>query len=980
MLSLSRVLSAVGLLAFVGGPFSMAPASAQSLQGASTPVAASQVSGTVTDTSGAPVGGAAITLSGAQTYSATSDAQGRYTVAPVTPGVYAAAVSRAGYQTGTEQDIAVTPGVPVTLNVQLAAPTLSTLRVIGSTRTVFSRSTFNTSPASVSVINSQAFIDQGQPQVRTILNQTPGIVASLPATSGNGASPGAITFPNIRGGLSFETASLIDGHPVSVGAFGDYVSTFLSSFLLQSVELVKGPGAAAPEVNYAIGGTVNFRTLDATRKPTGYQTIGVDGFGGTFSNVGYSNTIMNGKLGFVFDYAVDGTPGPLNNYTNFMPVNAQWLVNGQPIASATTTSPFIPGLNTRYFNATSSLVFSGIPVSTTYSNKGELAKLRYNFSNSTSFTASYLGSQTWTEQNGNHIYLDPSTFNPGASYTSVTGPAANSQILVEDNVFLPQHEWEINNEPIFQGELRTSLRNNNILARAYSASISRLQYNGLNNPSQAGGISNVQLFGTTSLCPVGYTVNAGKCAPPGGGAAIAPTPATFTGQPATLVNQSAYFNDSEEDRLHGYSLEIDHPFGDSGNLLSFADDYSSSVTGKYNVGTFTPGSTTSTAGVPPTSGQKFNTLLVRYIGSVGPRAQVTLSNYFNSYLTHYSTDNGATFKDQHNSHYDARLGLTYRAARNASLRAAVGSAIAPPYIGLYSRVTSAPVIDRSGLFATNTQANPAIRPETSFGYDLGGDVRLGDGQTVFSGDVYLTNLWNQLIGTSQYFNGVATVPGLPLGTNGAGTGAPVTVPLVSSGSTNLAQARYEGIELSLRRDPAVGFGFTLQGALQHATPINIPASFYTAAGGTVPVRNLGVVPGPNFFGGSQGVSNQPVPYSQGYAEIRYRTQRGGLVSFGETYYGDNNSLFQPAFFIANANAIMPLSHGVSLNVNIDNVFNTLGNPYITEYGGIVQPYIPGAQAAIGPGGSLVPVFGAQLNGNTYGPRNVRVSLSYRIGG
>jgi outer membrane receptor protein involved in Fe transport len=987
VLYLSRVLGIVGVCAIVGGPIGMAPAIAQSIPvvAQSAPAAASTVAGIVTETSGTPVRGATITLVGPKRYTATSDDAGHYAVPAVSPGIYAATVARTGYSSGTEQDVAVVAGQPYTLNIQLAAPTLSSLRVIGSTRAVFSRSTFNTSPAAVNVISTQTFIDQGQPQVKTILNQTPGLQASLPATSGNGAAPGAITFPNIRGGLSFETASLIDGHPVSVGAFGDYVTTFLNSNMLQSIEVVKGPGAAAPEVNYAIGGTVNFRTLDPSRKPTGYESFGVDGFGGTSTNLGYSNTILNGKLGFVLDYAVNGTPGPLNNFTTYMPVNSNWLVNGQQITSATTTSPFIPGLNTKYFNNTSSLLFSGIPVSTTYSSKAELAKIRYNFSNATSLTASYLGSQTWTEQNGNHIYLDPSTFKPGASYgTPAGGPQSGQQYLVQDNIFLPQHEWEINNEPIFQTELRTSFNNNNILARAYSASISRLQYNGLNNPTQPGGISGVQLFGTASLCPVGYALatkgaNVGKCV--SGSSVVAPTPTTFTGQTATLVNQSAYFNDSEEDRMHGYSIEVDHPFGDTGNVLSIADDYNSSVTGKYNISTYVPGGLAATANVPPSSGQKINTLLVRYIASVGDRTQLTFSNYFNTYLTHYSTDDGATFTDQHNSHYDTRLGLTYRVNPDLSVRGAAGSAIAPPYIGLYSRITSAPVIDKLGQFATNTEANPGIRPETSFGYDLGADLRFGPGKlTVLSGDVYLTNLWNQLISSSQFYNGVVTVPGLPLGTNGVGTGAPVTVPLVSTGSTNLAQAQYEGIELALRRDPAVGFGFTVQGSLQHATPRNVPPSFYTAAGGTVPIRNLGVVPGANFYGGSQGVSNQPIPYSQGYAEVRFRMPRGGLLSFGETYYGNNNSLFVPAFTIANANAIVPLSHGLTLNFNLDNVFNTLGNSYITEYGGVVQPYIGGAQAAIGAGGALVPVSGAQLNANSYGPRNLRVSIGYKLGG
>jgi outer membrane receptor protein involved in Fe transport len=955
---MSRALGIVGLAALIGGPLSVAPAQAQSVPIAqTTPVTQSQVSGLVTDTAGTPIAGAIVTLTGPRTYTGTSDAAGRYTIPNVAPGVYLASVTRTGFQTGTEQDVAVT-GVPITLNVQLAAPTLTSLRVIGSTRTIFSRASFNTSPAAVNVVSTQTFIDQGQPQVRAILNQTPGIVVSLPATSGNGAAAGAITFPNIRGGLSFETASLIDGHPVSVGAFGDYVSTFLNAFTLGSVEIVKGPGANAPEVNYAIGGTVNFRTLDPTRKPTGYEMISIDSFGGVSSNFGYSNTIMNGKLGFVIDYGVNGTPGPLTNYAMPTPMNRNWLVNGQAITGTITTSPPIPGTTQTIFNGTATLLYSGIPVSTTYSNKTELVKIRYNFSPATALTASYLGSQTWTEQNGNHFNQYTSIFNPGASYTPAFGPQPGP-ILAEDNIFAPPHEWEINNEPIFQAEVRTTLGTNNILLRGYTASINRLQYNGLNSPAQPA-VFGAQLFGTATV----------------GGVAQ-----TYTGQNVTLTVPGAYFNSSEEDRLRGYTLEIDHPFGDTGNVISLVADQTHSTTGSYNVGTFIPGLTGggSTATVPPTSSQTFTTILARGIWQVGPRLNVTWSNYFNTYLTHYSQTNGATFINQQNSHFDSRLGLTFRVNPDTSLRASAGSAIAPPYLQLYSRINTAPQLTQPAqLIATNSEANPNLRPETSFGYNLGGDYRFGPGkQTVFSMDIYRTNLWNQLISTSQYANGTVTLNTCLVGQTFPNcTGPLTTVPLFSTGSTNLAQARYTGVEFGLRRDPVVGFGFALQAALQQATPVNVPANFYTNPGSTLPIRNLGVIPGVNFYGGSQGVSNQPIPYSQGFGEIHYRTAKGAYVSFGETYYGPNNSLFLPAFLIANANGSLPLGgHGLSLSVNIDNLFNTYGNSYITEYQGIFQPYIPGAVTTGG-----APLSGAQLNANTYGPRNVRVTLGWKVGG
>ena len=100
-----------------------------------------------------------------------------------------------------------------------------------------------------------------------VLDQIPGMQISYPGSAANGASTGAITFPNIRNGLSYETATLIDGHPLSVGLYGDYVTTFLESGAAAVGRSHQGPGATAPQVNYAINGTVNFRTKDPRRRP-----------------------------------------------------------------------------------------------------------------------------------------------------------------------------------------------------------------------------------------------------------------------------------------------------------------------------------------------------------------------------------------------------------------------------------------------------------------------------------------------------------------------------------------------------------------------------------------------------------------------------------------------------------------------------------------------------------------------------------------
>ncbi|MBV9439636.1 MAG: carboxypeptidase regulatory-like domain-containing protein, partial [Candidatus Eremiobacteraeota bacterium] len=320
------------LAAIVGGPLSTAPAFAQNT---ASGTATSTVSGVATDSSGAPLGGVSLRFRGPAEYTATTDANGRYSI-PVAPGVYSVTATKTGYTTVTEQDFAVVAGQPATLGVQLAQATLTTtLQTIGRVTTRSSRSTFNATPASQQIVTAQTFQDQGQQQVQRVLDQTPGIVIDHPGTSATNASPGAITFPSIRGGLGFETASLIDGHPLAVGNFGDYVTTFLNSDLLQSVELVKGPGASLDQINYAINGAVNFRTLDVPTRATGQLKFGVDSFNGTFSNFRYGNTALGGKLQYMFDYAIVGTPGPMYNVPAPTTVSSGVLINGQAQSGST---------------------------------------------------------------------------------------------------------------------------------------------------------------------------------------------------------------------------------------------------------------------------------------------------------------------------------------------------------------------------------------------------------------------------------------------------------------------------------------------------------------------------------------------------------------------------------------------------------------------------------------------------------------------
>ena len=906
----SCVVVALSLAAALLAPVPARPAAGQAT-----------ITGTVTDTSGVPLAAAQVLLEGPTAAVTTTNARGVYTFASVAAGVYSVSAVKGGYSATTVQDVVALVGSRTITNIALTPISFESLRTIGRTVVTAQRGTFNTSPASVAVVNNQAFVTQGQLQVSRVLDQTPGIVTGHPSTTANGASPGAIVFPNIRGGLSFETASLIDGHPLIVGRFGDYVTTFLNSYLFDDVELIKGPGASAPEINYAIGGTVNFRTKEPTLQRRGSIDLGSDSYGGIFSNFATTGTMPNGRLSYAFDYAVNGTPGPLHDYNGFITLSSGALIDGQAQSGFSTSAPNMPGVqNVPFSNAT--LVACCFRLSTTFTNKNELAKLRYKLSGATTATFSYLGSQTWTEQNGNHVSQLATNFMPGATYS---GPIAPKTLNTLQDVFFPPGEFEINNEPIFQFDVRSARGNDTILARYYAASINRLQYGGTTPPGDY--TTNLTLYGT---------VRTGTPA----------TTRTFNGTPAVVTIRGAFFLQSEEDKLHGVSFEYDHPVAN--NMYTLAVDANSATTNSYQ---WTGNNFTNQ--IPAGSRQRFTTVLLRGYFTLNQKLNATLSNYFNTYNSRFTPDVGQTYQTATKSHYDARIGMTYRPTGNLSLRMAAGSAVAPPYLNLLDQTTTAPLLNRGGTFYTNTLNAGNLAPETSFGYDIGADARLGDGASFLSLDAYRTLLHDQFI-NATFVSG--TINGLPVFT---------------TENLNLANARYEGLEAAFRRRPPYGLGWTLQGALLRAFPYNLPPGFFNTSAGPN-TTNLAVVPNINFLtGGPSGtgrfnaVSNQSIPYSQGYAEVNYRDRRGAYYSVGETYYGANNSFNRPAFGVANATIRIPVAADAALQVSVDNLNSIYSSTFIDQFAGNRIPLVNGNVGL--------------TNGNVVGPTVYRLLLHKTFG-
>ena len=286
---------------------------------------------------------------------------------------------------------------------------------------------------------------------------------------------------------------------------------------------------------------------------------------------------------------------------------------------------------------------------------------------------------------------------------------------------------------------------------------------------------------------------------------------------------------------------------------------------------------------------------------------------------------GWTFASSTTRHFDNRLGLTYRASQNAILRASAGSAIAPPYINLLSQINGAISAQAGAGTYLQTKNAGGLKPETAFGWDLGADVRLHDGVTSLSTDVYSTTLYNAFI-TQVYDSGIeCTTAYNPKCTNPG--------ELFFKSNVNLNRERYEGAELAVRRSPDRGFGYRFAGGLQKAYAYNLPQCFYSTTTNNCAAfnTNLAIVPGINSSGNAvnsaggilNGFSNQSIPYFNGSAELSYRFDGGAYLAFGETFYGKNNSLNENPFQIARVTARVPLNDSLSLQVSGDNIFNTL---------------------------------------------------------
>lgn len=934
------------------------------------------LSGIVSDTTDSAVAGAVVLLSGPANLSTITDKGGAFQFSALPLGTYRMSVSKTGYSATARDDVAVT-GPNTAVSVILVSLNVRQLgRIVISAKA----GTINTTPASVFQVTAQTFQDQGQIQLRPILEEIPGVTVEIrngDAFNNGGAimALGNDTLVTIRGAFSYETATLVDGHALFGGLDNvGFNSSLLNSIGLQRIDTVKGPGASSPTINDAIGGSLNYVTLDPTRTPHGDLSEGYDGYGGSVFSFDYSGTTPNGKLGYAFAHGAQATPGGLNQHTNFFtPFGG--FVNGQPIGVCFGDTG--PACSVFEYPKSGNVTDAGSPVDgvgyhlifccdterTLGTEFNDFAKLRYHFSPSTTYSMTHMTDTTNNDFGG---FQGLQFGGPFVGFAGYTGPVPGLVDEAQPNEYTGSQQFQVLNEYDLQtaavhGSLRLSY------ATFYQFTYYFEQQSAKSPPFLAYG-----------AVPTGNPSN----------------PFIYAnGMPVTLTSTNDYTINGYTS-LRDYLLEYDLPVKSTLFTLSYDRTAYTPDVGQRCCGpTFFFDNYSAIYGHHLKA--RSDQVLLRATFEARRNLMTTASLYFNRYdsitatasssQAFYGNASGSppgcgtndgcfnnpyvqayynSFTD-HYRYYDApRLGLTWRPTGDISWRFAVGGAIAPinlEYSNLGPGIPQ-PNNPSNPSYYTETSGDPNLHPETAFGYDLGMDKLLPNKDILVSGDAYFTNLYG-LFDTVTRFDG--TFAGKPL---------------IATLYTNINNSRYEGVELAVRKSPALGFNWQINGALMRAYAYNLPPHFYdtptidptTGKVTWIPfTSNLSVIPGKNFnngyFNGGPGDGTEASPYSEGYAEVSYRTLRDGLLRLGATYYGPNNSYFRPAFFVLSASAHREILPHTSLEASVDNLGNL--------YNGLLQASY--FETKDGPG---VPIALANHElglspGGVVGPRTLKFTLT-----
>jgi outer membrane receptor protein involved in Fe transport len=525
----------------------------------------------------------------------------------------------------------------------------------------------------------------------------------------------------------------------------------------------------------------------------------------------------------------------------------------------------------------------------------DLAKLRWRFTANTSLSVGYIGmhSEYFASGGAFGTYDGERTILPsapgalgGTEYSSPQYPGLIGQTVPAYTI---AHNTTVQtDQPLFEAELRTAIKNDTLLIRPYAGTI----FNLLDGSGRSSGPD-----------------------PSVGGAwaGVTTGPGCSVQSPCLVADSAlAGYRDQEVDRLNGATVTLIHPVGEASLDLSY--DYHADVTavtsGDPNTHfNGTVASFNSYLPIIPTTRARNSDWSATYTLPLTRRLQLFAGEYYTNWKLDYGTVvNTFDFLSGRGSqtltsgvrdyrHNDPHLGFTWRPQTDTALRLTAGSAITVPYAELVAGGQNAMgAFSGTGVFA---ERNPALQPESTVAYDLGLDHRLHDGSVVAL-DAFDNTIHDVFATRVTPFDGATTLnipAGSPLNALFATTTVPVNAPL----------ERNYGLEMSIGHAPAAGLGYRLATTFQRAYLEELPASFFFAPTSLVDGKQLD--------------GSTSIPYTHAYGELNFRHRSGVSALLGADYTGANNWTNGPAFTVWSSMLRYDLPHGYRTQFSVENLFD-----------------------------------------------------------
>ncbi|HEV3087432.1 MAG TPA: TonB-dependent receptor, partial [Candidatus Elarobacter sp.] len=696
----------------------------------------------------------------------------------------------------------------------------------------------------------------------------------------------------IVGGVQpYETQVLIDGHPLALGQYGVWVSTYYPSYLSGGVETQSGPGNTTPFANIAVGGTVNLLTPSFTRTPTYEFATGFDNYQTQFSHM--LATGAAGKFQYVVGLGVDGYNGPY-----YQTKQCEALPQGNGLAII------------QFCDNASGSFFS----------KGEVLKARYEFSPVTSFEAGFVGA--WGGYSPQGTAWGTSLGQLGIIGCGTAGictnPANANLIGSRVNVlgWFPG-SYVYNNQTLFDAQLRTTIGKGTLLVRPYVGSIEPEVIIGKGEVNYPSGFSPGPPLGGNDP---GFLAS---CSPPFS-SLTNPSGGTTVVNGQTECFQTA-FETFEKDKLYGTTFSYIHPFGN--DLFNLTYDFHGTSTLAY-VGCIQPVCT-----AVPFSTNRYSTVSVtgdiHRIRNVGINVGLydTLYTVVGWRPTSLTDPTLVGFR-RTIPRFDPHVALTFRPTNDVSYRAAFGTSTTFPFVGQLSGTATfqKPPDQALGIYALGgslTEKNADLVPEVSIAYSLGADKRFRNG-SVLSLDLQDSVIHN-------VFETLTTA--IPANGGLEGIFAPINVAKLT---TQIATLKY-------RYAPPLGIGFNAAVAAERSIVSGLPPSVYSVGNASFPVNNVQIC--------GNGVAAPGIatciPYLKGYGQLTYSLKDGSFFGLGVDYEGKNNAYFQPPFTQFDLTARHPVTKTVELQLGVQNLFNTNNYGTYLATPGAGTPVVAGSVDAAG---------------------------------